>query len=100
MYHAKKSQRFSFSSLGDAIAFLLPQRSLEMSVYDHALHKTFSRTRWMQAVFENSSICVPVSAPISNASYFLTAANPNPFGPTCVPMTVVTLTINMSRGTD
>src|SRR5215213_3169735 len=32
--------------------------------------------------------------------YFLTAANPSPFGPTCVPMTVVTLTIRMSRGTD
>ena len=33
--------------------------------------------------------------------YFdLTAAKPNPFGPTCVPITVVTLTIKISRGKD
>jgi hypothetical protein len=32
--------------------------------------------------------------------YFLTEANPSPFGPMCVPMTVVTLSIRRSRGTD
>lgn len=30
----------------------------------------------------------------------IAAANPSPCGPTCVPMTVVTLTSRMSRGTD
>ena len=44
-----------------------------------------------------NSVCSVVK---QTKTYTFTAANPNPFGPTCVPITVVTLTIKISRGID